>query len=476
MCAQRSILNFFKPATVSGTNSRNDNCEAECSSSTKHTDKSSNSDSPSTSSKHRVSGVNLEWKSQFPWLIFSQGKEEGMLCSICSKFATTGGPKRSEVWIKVPCSRMRRESIVDHAKSIVHQNAHQKSVEARELELSGVGQIERRVSTVSNLQRDAFIGALKTVYFLAQNELSYTTLYKKLLDFCMDMGCKYLQHLNVAKNATYTSEQIIQELLEVIAAKIRTKIITNISGSEYYSVICDETTDISVTKQLIVYVKYISKSLGPSVSFLEVVNLQDGKAQTIANAVIAVLHKHGLPLEKLIGLGSDGAAVMVGQRNGVAKILKDKTEGLLVNCHCIAHRLALASAEAANEIPYLRKFRDILRQLFYFFQNSAVRMAGFTALQKLLETPEIKLKQANDTRWLSHDAAVQALRRSLVTVVTALEREATERNDAAAVGLSKFIKIMISFHCYVADVFRCFAIVKCIIKVMAKRRHGHHEY
>jgi hypothetical protein len=41
----------------------------------------------------------------------------------------------------------------------------------------------------------------------------------------------------------------------------------------------------------------------------------------------------------------------------------------LVANHCVAHRLALAAGQSANEIPYLKHFKDNIL-------DSAVRSAG----------------------------------------------------------------------------------------------------
>ena len=82
----------------------------------------------------------------------------------------------------------------------------------------------------------------------------------------------------------------------------------------------------------------------------------------------------------------------------------------------------------------------LLRQLFYFYENSAVRMSGLKEIEQLLQTPELKLKKPLDTRWLSHDAACHTLVKVLPAVITSLEREASERGDALAVGLCKVVK------------------------------------
>ena len=112
----------------------------------------------------------------------------------------------------------------------------------------------------------------------------------------------------------------------------------------------------------------------------------------------------------------------------------------MISVHCVAHRLALAAAHAADGIPYLQRFKSILQTLFYFYQNSAVRMANLHAIQEVLNDPNIKCKQAKDVRWLSHDMAIKALIRTLPSLFISLDREASENNEPTAHGLLKFMK------------------------------------
>ena len=66
-------------------------------------------------------------------------------------------------------------------------------------------------------------------------------------------------------------------------------------------------------------------------------------------------------------------------------------------------------------------------------------MAGLHAIQ-VLGDQTLKLKEAKDVRCLSHNAAIQTLRRTLPSVVASLEREAAERGEPVALGLAKMIK------------------------------------
>ena len=107
----------------------------------------------------------------------------------------------------------------------------------------------------------------------------------------------------------------------------------------------------------------------------------DGTATTILATLTHMCDQEHLDIDnKLVAFGSDGAAVMIGTRRGVATLLKQTCPWLISN-HCVAHRLALAASQAADEVAYVGKFKAILAQLYYF---SGVRTAGLRGIQEVL--------------------------------------------------------------------------------------------
>ena len=146
-----------------------------------------------------------------------------------------------------------------------------------------------------------------------------------------------------------------------------------------------------------------------------------------------------MDIDKLKGFASGGASVTVGLHNGVAAQLKSCSPSL-ISVHCVNHRLALAASHAADNISYIQRFKSHLHDLFSFYQNSPVRLAGLHAIQAILDDPKIKLKKAKDVRWLSHDTAITSLLRIIPSVITSLDREASERGEPIASGLLRFVK------------------------------------
>ena len=266
------------------------------------------------------------------------------------------------------------------------------------------------------------------------------------MDLAINLGCNYLKELRVADNANYRSRQIVGELLQTLSIQIQDDVLRDLASSSYFALITDESTDVSVLKQLVLVARYILPKGDVTTSFLAIVDLPDGTAESIEAAIVRITEQKSIAVSRLRGFGTDGAPVMTGIRSGVAKRLKDRFPKL-VSIHCVNHRLALAAAHAADGIPYLVRFKATIQTLFLFYQSSPVRTAGLHAIEAVLNDPTIKLKQAKDVRWLSHEAAISSILRTMPSLIASLEREAGERKEPTAVGLVKFMKTYYFIAC-----------------------------
>ena len=79
--------------------------------------------------------------------------------------------------------------------------------------------------------------------------------------------------------------------------------------------------------------------------------------------------------------------------------------------------------------------KDHLFALWNYFHHSSFRMAGLKQIQEVMNSPELKMVKAVDTRWLSDKAAMNALLRCFPAVLVTLQQQ----SDPTAVGLVKII-------------------------------------
>ena len=183
-------------------------------------------------------------------------------------------------------------------------------------------------------------------------------------------GCKDLENLTAAKNASYDSVQSAKDFQSVIAESIQSEITEKLEKSSFVNVMADESTDISVSKKLVIYAKLTFDCIIPETHFLTNITIEEElctascMAQKIKNVLAACgvsLHKvmsfrsdgasimTGWVGNKVMSFRSDGASIMTGWVGGVSTLLK-KENPFMINIHCMAHCLALCSSQAASNV------------------------------------------------------------------------------------------------------------------------------
>ena len=98
------------------------------------------------------------------------------------------------------------------------------------------------------------------------------------------MGVQYLNDLYVGENAAYRSERFVQEIISAIGEVVVRKICVVLQNSPFFVPMIDETTDVAVMKQLVIYARYI-KDGAVQTRFLSMIHIRDGTASTIFEAV-----------------------------------------------------------------------------------------------------------------------------------------------------------------------------------------------
>ena len=165
-----------------------------------------------------------------------------------------------------------------------------------------------------------------------------------------------MRELNLGRNAQYSSEQFIGEMLQCLSQVIEEQIISDLQSSDFFSLMTDKSTDIAVLKQLLLVGRYLTDE-GVKTSFLCITDIPNGTAETIEGSMLRFVRDKALKIVRLCAFRSDGASVMTGRLSGVAVRLKHYSPRMIA-VHCVNHRLALAAAHASDTIPYLQQFKS----------------------------------------------------------------------------------------------------------------------
>ena len=263
---------------------------------------------------------------------------------------------------------MTTQSLRNHASSASHKDAL--SLESQLCLSNRDGEISGAFSAVQSAERKAMIEAMKCMYWLCKQEIPPTTNFSSLLELAKNLGATYLNDICLSKIAHYTSVRFMQEAVCSLGEVITSNLFEEIQASSFCSLMVDETTDVAVIKEVIVYARFLGHKNKVKTGFTGIIGVADGCAATIMGVLTQLCEKNHLDLNhKIVALGSDGASVMIGRRNGVSVLLKQIAPWVISN-HCVAHRLALATAQAADEIPLIKKFKAISGQLYHFYSYS----------------------------------------------------------------------------------------------------------
>ena len=168
------------------------------------------------------------------------------------------------------------------------------------------------------------------------------------------------------------------------------------------------------------------------------IRIPDGKAETINTEIRNTLTKLGLDVTNCVGLGSDGASVMFGRKGGLG-VLLGQDAPLLTHVHCVAHRLSLACSDAAKDVPFLKSYKDTLKNLYIHVSGSGVRVKKLESMQAIMEEPQLKLKDPISVRWLAMESAVSTVHKCYGAIVSYLQSNEGKNTvgDVIADGLLK---------------------------------------
>ncbi|CAH2092816.1 unnamed protein product [Euphydryas editha] len=228
----------------------------------------------------------------------------------------------------------------------------------------------------------------------------------RLMDHLSEIICKSFHDSEIAKlfsckrtKAAAVTYNVLQPNLEA-ETLADLKSCENIkTGKVMFSLIIDETIDITITSMLAVVTKYYSeKDLQVKTKFLTLVDLNGADAQSLFDALSKALTDANLDIKDAIGFGADTTNVMFEEQGGViAKIRHVNPHCMFIKCVC--HSTALCVSHASkNAIP--RAINQIVQKVYGYFAHSSKRQKEFIEYQDFIGTEKHKILRHYEIRWL----------------------------------------------------------------------------
>jgi len=252
---------------------------------------------------------------------------------------------------------------------------------------------------------------IKLTTFIAEHNISFNS-----MDHFSDLIKNCFPDSEIAKNINLKRTKTTAIIKNVIGKCHKEYLIDCLKDAKF-SILTDESTDISCIKQACVEVRYFNKDVGKIVNhFFELSSVfgpndynkafEGATGKNLYNSLIKGFTDNNIPSENVIGFGSDGRNSMMFSNNSVASRMIHNFPGITI-WTCICHSLHLCASEAGKSLP--KRCEDLARSVFSFFSMSSKRSAQFVQFQEFCSTPIHKLLHPSQTRWLSLQLVVHRL-------------------------------------------------------------------
>ena len=272
-------------------------------------------------------------KRDYPWLV---SNNEKLGCSVCNEVSNLGCYSGKSIHISkewqftsVMATDVNKEKqlmslrnkIKRHKESVGHMQAE------RIMQNASKQTLENMENNVLRMNEKQFASTKK----LFQITYKIGKLGRPFSDMPTECDVSILNGVDIG--TTLQSDKSCRAILDHIGHEMWFKICKMVIDSDTkMSIIIDESTTISKTSALIIYIKVCLPE--PTTFFLDIIELDDQGAESIFSTLMECLDMYGFTLhvlsEKLICFASDSASVMLGSRSGVASRIQQVFPNVII--------------------------------------------------------------------------------------------------------------------------------------------------
>ena len=224
---------------------------------------------------------------------------------------------------------------------------------------------------------------------------------KDCLTIFTEYACPEKKHLvDQTSLSRFTVSRRTNDLSDNIKETLKEKL----KSCEAISLALDESTDISDTAQLVIFIRAVTAAFDIVEEFLDMASLSSTTTgQDICEQVLKVVEKFELNPAKLCGVTTDGAPSMTGRINGFTKkFLNAVGEQDVVVSHCIIHQENLCT----KVLDFAEVMRNVV-QCVNYIRAQGLNHRQFKAFLDELDSEYPDVVYFSAVRWLSRAATLK---------------------------------------------------------------------
>ena len=235
------------------------------------------------------------------------------------------------------------------------------------------------------------------------------------------------------KRGTFCSNEIQNEILKVMSQHIQREVAANIRSADFFTLMADETPDLQNKEQCVICLRWVDNEFEVHEDLIGLYNIESTASDSLVAMLNDVMIRMNLSLVKCRGQCYDGASNMSGNKNGVAKQIRE-IEPRALYTHCYGHVLNLAVKDSVDENKLLKDALDMAHEIVKVIKNSPKKEAIFKRKQIEDEVnsdiPQIGIRKMCPTRWTVRADALDSILQNYDTIMESLEDYISEEKDS----------------------------------------------
>ncbi|XP_011403267.1 PREDICTED: zinc finger MYM-type protein 1-like [Amphimedon queenslandica] len=250
------------------------------------------------------------------------------------------------------------------------------------------------------------------------------------------------------RNAKYTSHMIQNNIIAVMATLVRKNICISIQKAGFYSLMVDETKDLSKQEQISFVVRYVDGDTKPAAikeRFLTFYPAASLDAESLTQYIVNTLSNYNLDPQLMVSQGYDGAAVMSGHCSGVQQRVRQVAPHAIY-VHCYAHILNLVLVDCVKNNSFASEFFSLLQSLYVLLSTSKAHVVFIDKQKELYPNkPTKELKRLSDTRWACCSLTLDVIAGTYDCIIATLDNIGEDRDKAKAIEAAGLLHPVHSF-------------------------------
>ncbi|XP_050111776.1 uncharacterized protein LOC126590342 [Malus sylvestris] len=228
--------------------------------------------------------------------------------------------------------------------------------------------------------------------------------FLELLQFLVDHNedVKAVTLKNAPENHKLTSPDIQKDIVNACATETIKAIIKDI-GTSLFSILIDESCDVSTKEQMAIVLRYVDKNGHVVERFIGIKHVTSTAALSLKETIDEVFSRHKLSMSRLRGQGYDGASNMQAMAKKNIQI-----ESLFSIVTILVNVVGASSKRC-----------DLLREKQSIAVIEALNSDEFTSGKG--KNQETTLKHAGETRWGSHLGTLVSIMTMFSSILDVLE-------------------------------------------------------